>query len=165
KMQIRFVNDTDDLYEISNIYESSWKYAYKSIIPQDYLESIPKGRWANNIRKTGMNSLVLLENGHIIGTSSYCKSRFSDMSGYGEIVSVYLLPEYIGKGYGKHLLNASVNGLAEMGFNKVFLYVLEENIRARNFYEKFGFKSNGRYLSDNIGGKELKELQYEFYIN
>ncbi len=44
-MIIRKMNQTDSREEISNIYEQSWKYAYKGIIPQAYLDSIPKGQW------------------------------------------------------------------------------------------------------------------------
>lgn len=38
-MEIRYVAQNDDPLEISGIYESSWKYAYKGIIPQEYLDS------------------------------------------------------------------------------------------------------------------------------
>lgn len=43
-MEIRTINNADDRNAISQIYEESWKYAYKGIIPQSYLNSIPKGR-------------------------------------------------------------------------------------------------------------------------
>ena len=78
-MEIRYVRPDDSLLAISNIYERSWKYAYQNIIPQDYLDSIPTGRWANSITKNGMKSLVLLENGRIIGTAAICKSRWDQM--------------------------------------------------------------------------------------
>ena len=44
-MIIRKMHQNDSREEISNIYEQSWKYAYKGIIPQAYLDSIPKGQW------------------------------------------------------------------------------------------------------------------------
>ena len=86
-MEIRYVAQSDDPLEISNIYESSWKYAYKNIIPQDYLDSIPKGHWADNINQESRNNLVVIEDGVIIGTASFCKSRWEEYSDYGEIVS------------------------------------------------------------------------------
>ena len=43
-MEIRYITPTDDIMAISRIYEESWKYTYKGLIPQDYLESIPEGR-------------------------------------------------------------------------------------------------------------------------
>lgn len=163
-MEIRHIQRNDDRLAISRIYEESWKFAYKDIIPKTYLESIPAGRWAPNIEKEGMNTLVLIEDGMFIGTSSYCKSRFSDFSDLGEIVSIYLLPQYIGKGYGKLLLNAVKEELGQLGFNEIFLWVLEDNLRARKFYEKAGFTTSGNYLNDNIGGKDLRELQYKYIL-
>ena len=42
--------------------------------------------------------------------------------------------------------------------------VLEDNHRARHFYEKCGFKYGGKYYDDTIGGKQLRELQYVYHI-
>ncbi len=163
-MEIRHIQRNDDRLAISRIYEESWKFAYKDIIPESYLESIPTGCWAPNIEKEGMNTLVLIKDGMFIGTSSYCKSRFSDFSDLGEIVSIYFLPQYIGKGYGKLLLDAVIEELGQLGFHEIFLWVLEDNLRARKFYEKAGFTSSGNYLNDNIGGKDLREMQYKYIL-
>lgn len=162
-MEIRHLTKHDDLLSVSHVYEESWKYAYKSIIPKSYLDSIPDGRWVNNIISPTLKSLIVLENENIVGTASFCDSRFSEMKNWGEIVSIYLLPEVMGKGYGKALLRASVSELIKMGFSNVFLWVLEENINARCFYERFGFTQSGRFLNDNIGGKDLREIQYIYH--
>ncbi len=163
-MIIRYLQQEDNLLEISNIYESSWKYAYEDIIPPDYLNSIPKGRWANNVTKTGLHTLVLIENGITIGTASFCKSRWEKFSEYGEIVSIYFLPDYIGKGYGNHLLKKCIEELSSLGFTKLLLWVLEDNGSARRFYEKNGFCCSNEYITDNIGGKELREIMYTFSV-
>lgn len=163
-VEISNIRQTDDRFVISHIYEESWKYAYKDIIPQSYLDSIAAGSWAANLDKEGMNTLILIENNNIIGTSSYCKSRFSDFDSFGEIVSIYLLPQHMGKGYGKQLLAASVNELVKLGYRNIFLWVLEENYRARKFYEKAGFVMSDKYLDDNIGGKSLREVQYCYRV-
>ena len=159
-MEIRYITKNDNPLEISKIYESSWKYAYKDIIPQNYFNSIPTGQWAANINKTGMNSLVLITHGKIIGTASFCKSRWEEYSEYGEIVSIYFLPDYIGKGYGGLLLNKCMEELKQCGFNKVLLWVLEDNHRARKFYEKHGFICSEVFWEDQIGGKNVREVLY-----
>ena len=161
-MEIRFLDEKDDLFVISNIYESSWKHAYKNIIPQEYLDSIPAGRWAGTITKGGKISLVVTENEQIIGTASICRSRWDKFKEYGEIVSIYFLPEYIRKGFGRHLLKRCVDELNKMGFDKILLWVLEENIPARKFYEKNGFIFSDEYMDDNIGGKDLREVMYYY---
>ena len=52
-----------------------------------------------------------------------------------------------------------------MGFKKILLWVLEDNVRAKQFYEKFGFKQNQRFIDDEIGGKALKEVQYSLEMD
>ncbi len=163
-MEIRLINEQDDRFAISHIYEASWKSAYKDIIPRAYLNSIPKGRWVQALNNSAWNTLIMIDDNKIIGTSSYSASRFTDMNGYGEIISIYLLPEYCGKGHGKLLLQAAVDGLIQMGYTDIFLWVLEANTKTRRFYERFGFETGNAYLEDNIGGKKLRELQYIYHI-
>lgn len=161
-MKIRYINKNDNPLEISNIYESSWKYTYKGIIPQEYLDCIPTGRWADSINKVGMKNLILIENEMIVGTASFCKSRWERYDDYGEIVSIYFLPDYVGKGYGRQLLNKCIDELKQCGFSKVLLWVLEDNHRARRFYEKNGFICSEIFMNDNIGGKDVREVMYFF---
>lgn len=59
-MEISYINENDNPLEISTIYEESWKFAYKDIIPQDYLNRISHGRWVDSIKKEGMSSNVIL---------------------------------------------------------------------------------------------------------
>ena len=164
-IEIRYLYLEDDLYELSGIYEKSWKFAYKGILTQDYLDSIPDGRWAESVSRKGMYNLVATENGQIIGTCGFCRSRWEKYSHYGEIVSIYFLPEYTGKGFGKYLLDRAITELKKMGFRYVLLYVLEENFRARKFYENYGFVFSGEYMKDVIGGKEVKEIMYVYHTD
>lgn len=159
-MKIRLVLPADNRNEISRVYEESWKYAYRGIVPQSYLDSIPSGRWADAADRNGTRSLILLDKERIVGTSSVSRSRFTELSDWGEIISLYLLPEYIGKGFGRALLCAATEELRNMGFESILLWVLEENARARRFYERSGFCESGEVLEDQIGGKPLREIQY-----
>lgn len=136
RLEIRYITEQDDRLAVSKVYEESWKYAYQDIVPQDYLNSIPEGQWASHIDQADRKSLLMLEDGMIIGTSSFGKSSMAEMNGFGEIISLYFLPNYMGKGYGRLLLQAVISELKKMGFDKVFLWVLEENRNARYFYEK-----------------------------
>ncbi|MDE6602079.1 MAG: GNAT family N-acetyltransferase [Lachnospiraceae bacterium] len=156
-MEIRYIEPTDNRIAISEIYEESWKYVYNGIIPQGYLNSIPKGQWVSNLDNPSRKTLIFIDDDSLIGTSSFGKSRFEKFSDWGEIISIYLLPDYFGKGYGKLLLQTAISELEKIGYKNIFLRVLMDNIRARNFYERFGFSRTDDYLDDNIGGKELQE--------
>lgn len=82
------------------------------------------------------------------------------MEGWGEIVSIYLLPEYWGKGCGKLLFSAAVEHLKSMGYQDLFLWVLDGNRRARAFYERMGFRPSGTDVEHEIGGVPVREIQY-----
>lgn len=159
-MEIRYVKPEDDRLEISNIYEQSWKTAYKGMIPDSFLESIPKGKWCKGIDTPGRKAMVFIEDGKFIGTSSFCKSRFDKWPDSGEIVSIYFLPEYFGKGYGKRLIEAVIEELRKDGYKDIFLWVLEDNTRARKFYEKCGFEKTEDYIDDIIDGKAIRDIRY-----
>lgn len=163
-MEIRYADSWDDPYQISKVYEESWKYAYQGLIPQDYLDSIPVGRWAAGIGNPNQKTLVCVEDGQIVGTSCFGSSRFEQFLGWGEVISIYLLPECMGKSYGKRLLETVVTELRKQGYANVFLWVLEENSRARHFYERFGFTLTTNFMETEIGGKSLREVRYIFPV-
>lgn len=163
-MIIRYINRDDDRLAISRIYAQSWKYAYRGIVPQDCLDALPEDRWVKNLDFPGWHTMVCVENGQYVGTSSFCKSRFAQFPDCGEVISIYLLPAYMGKGFGRLLMEAVISELKEQGYRDVFLWVLEENMRARRFYEKFGFCRTDDALTVNIGGKDLREIRYVYRV-
>lgn len=124
----------------------------------------PRGAGSKTLTGRKFYTLLRWRTESFIGTSSYCKSRFERYAECGEIISIYFLPECIGKGHGKKLLAAAVEKLAEMGFRDVFLWVLEENHNARAFYEHCGFFPSGEKTTSEIGGKVLTELRYCYHI-
>ena len=161
-MEIRQLKETDDKMAISHIYEESWRYAYQGIVPQEYLDQIPAGNWAAHLDAIGRYTLVMVEQGRFIGTASYGPSRFEQWPDCGELISLYFLPDWMGKGYGRQLLAAALAELAALGYTDIFLWVLADNHRARRFYEKAGLLQTEHIREDNIGGKVLRELQYRW---
>lgn len=157
---VRCLQPEDSLLEISCIYEESWKTAYKDIVPQTYLNKIPKGNWIAFLETMGIDTLVMLQGDKIIGTCSYSLARQPDMEGWGELISLYLLPAYMGKGMGQLLFDRAICALEKLNLEGIYLWVLEENRRARRFYEKKGFVPSNKVLEDCIDGKKLFEIQY-----
>lgn len=160
-MTIRLIRPEDDRMAVSRVYEESWKTAYRGMIPDTYLDSIPIGHWMA-ARSDGPTdrTLLLLDGGEIVGVSTVCRSRFPDRPDWGEVISLYLRPAYMDKGHGGPLLEAAVNALRDQGFSQIFLWVLEENAQARHFYEKHGFRFSGDAMETDIGGKTVREVRY-----
>lgn len=58
--------------------------------------------------------------------------------------NIFIEPKYIGKGYGKHLMNNFMNQIKLNGFEKI---ELDSDPNAVDFYKKFGFKVVGHLAS------------------
>lgn len=58
-MVIRLINEQDDRFSISHVYEESWKSAYRGMLPQEYLDGIPKGRWAPFLNDSTYNTTTV----------------------------------------------------------------------------------------------------------
>lgn len=148
----------EDIEAVRQLYISGWQNAFKGIVPQDYLDHMNLDNWAPPLD----GAYILTDGKSILGTSSISAARDDSFNGWGEIISIYVLPELIGQGYG-HILFEFVRGkLLELGYDHVYLTVFEDNMRARKFYEKHGFSWNNERLPLNVGGKDLIELRYVF---
>lgn len=60
-----------------------------------------------------------------------------------ELRRIYILERLWGTGIGEQLLTQCIKTASERGFDTIWLGVWEENLRARRFYDKFGFKQVG----------------------
>lgn len=158
----------DDARFIAEVICSSWQSAYKNIIPTDvlarYTDIGARRALFERLISTGTDNFLLAFDGKKpCGICSYRSSRDADMDGWGEIVAIYTLEEYWGKGVGLALLNAGIEGLRGLGFCRVMLWTLADNARARKFYEKYGFRFDGTVKESAICG--LAEVRYTLDAN
>jgi len=78
----------------------------------------------------------------------------------GMLFALYLEPDVIGSGVGRALLAHAVDALRERGFTDAVLWVLEENARARRFYEIAGWSFDGT-RNDHVRDGQLRhEIRY-----
>lgn len=84
------------------------------------------------------NALVL--EGHE-GVRGYLFARV--MGPEAEILNLAILPERQGRGWGRRLLQASLDRLSQQGVSDVFLEVRRSNAKARAFYARMGFEEAG----------------------
>lgn len=163
-MHIRTVN-LDDAQGIAKVHVDSWRTTYKGIIPDDFLNNLSYEQrtqlWKKNIARED-DYIFIAENseGEIIGFADAWKREDNLTEKSGDLTSIYLLEKYQGKGIGKKLLKELFNHFKQMGYEKVFVEVLEEN-KTRFFYEFYGAKLV-KTVQIKIGGKILNELIYQW---
>ena len=150
--------------QASHIFAMSWKTGYRGIVPQAYLDSIPDDRWVKFLGNEGYENFredwMLCDDDRYVAVSSVCHARDAQYDGWGELMSIYVMPDAYRHGYGRVLFSFAMERLRAQGYRDAYLWVLEDNLRARCFYEAMGFRACGDRIFQNIGGCELAELRY-----
>ena len=99
--------------------------------------------------------MIAMDGKKVIGFISY--GNFCDEAiQAGEIIALYVLKDYYGKGVSKQLMQAAFAALDH--FSEIYLWVLKDNKRAIAFYQKMGFTFDGQEKILELG-KPVKELQ------
>lgn len=63
-----------------------------------------------------------------------------------ELVRLYVLREWLGRGVGQALMQRCIDEAREMGFQTMWLGVWERNGRAQAFYRKWDFREVGAHI-------------------
>jgi GNAT superfamily N-acetyltransferase len=166
-IQIRHPN-TADAARIGAIHVGSWQWAYRGLIPDDYLDSMdPVARgdsWATRLSEEGEagHMLVAVINGSVQGFARFGASRDEDANPEtGEVHAIYLDPQSVGLGVGKRLFSSCLSWLRKSGCNQATVWVLDNNSRARRFYEAAGLVLDPDAKKvDDRRGFVLSEVRY-----
>ncbi|MEW2571869.1 GNAT family N-acetyltransferase [Streptomyces sp. NPDC047070] len=94
----------------------------------------------------------------IIGFTSSGPSQ--ETPAIAEIGTLYAMPEAWGTGVGKQLMLSTLATLRQADYAQATLWVLEDNQRARLFYETAGWRADGAAVEDTTGGAYLNKLRY-----
>ena len=152
----------DDARGVARVNVASWQAAYPGLIDQTFLDSLDvDGRtesWQRILHQRRGKVLVADEEGSVIG---FCAVGPAIDDDWGEVFAIYVDPRNWGHGVGRDLLAAAENSLAEAGFSRALLWVLEGNDRARVYYERQGWAPGKPIRIEAIGGIDVTEVRYE----
>lgn len=163
--------EVKDAKDIATLHVKTWQHAYKGQIPDRILENLSvKDRtkhWKEKLMNPDENAktFVAVVDSKIVGFSSSGPSRDKDANRTtGELYAVYIKSESWGKGLGSALLKRALEYLKKLGFKQATLWVLESNKPAREFYEKLGWKEDGKSKTEMEGEFEMKEIRYNILL-
>ncbi|MEC5182444.1 GNAT superfamily N-acetyltransferase [Arthrobacter sp. CG_A4] len=88
-----------------------------------------------------------------MGVADAGPGRDPDMAGIPELYRIYTLSRTHGSGLGAQLIEAAI------GDTPAYLWVLEDNPRARAFYQKSGFSPDGARKLLQPDWSELPEIR------
>ena len=161
---------SDDVRGIAEVHVRSWQATYRGQVPDSYLEGLSIAKrelaWIEILKDQMRGVLIAEEEARIVGFSSFGPVRDEEENRLltGEIYSIYVLEEFWNLGIGRTLMENSLTALERDGFGSVKVWVLETNQRARAFYEKFGFKTDGLRKTENRENFELQEIRYDMIL-
>jgi len=162
---IRYAN-INDAEILGRIHSESSKEGFKDIIPDNILIDVfsVERRTKSFIRELtegSPTSAIVFEENEPAGFISFGKCRYSNNDkSWTELWRIYLLPKFWGSGIAKELIEWGINEIHKSNFTNVELWVLEDNKRARKFYEKIGFIHDNTSQIIDIMGVGLKEIRY-----
>lgn len=130
-----------DLETIRRITWTTWLDAYGSFVPERDLKS-----YFDSVYKVE-DLTKLLQSPHFRGLlaevdglpAGYAKVRYAPDENRCYVSSLYVLPEYQGKGAGRVLMNESERHALAFGVSEIWLGVMVQNTPALEWYQRNGF--------------------------
>ena len=157
-----------DAAAVGRIHVESWNVAYRGIMPDDVIARTDLAYrtkfWAERIADTDWPVFVIEEGTECVAFCQMIPSRDpdDDAARVGHITSLHVLPQLRGHGHGRRLMDQVLDEFRRRGFAEVTLWVLEENRSARQFYERYGYHSDGGTRRSPTTG--VPEVRYRIRI-
>jgi GNAT superfamily N-acetyltransferase len=152
----------EDAAGIARVQERGWQAAYRHVFPTEELDRggfIHADRWTERLIRppAGWTTFVAEHDGEVVGFTSVGPSR--DETGVGELYAIYVDPEQWSTGTGSALIEQAEEQL-RTAYTDVTLWVLEDNPRARAFYERAGWSVDGGRKAEARWGVRAPEVRY-----
>jgi ribosomal protein S18 acetylase RimI-like enzyme len=157
-MEIRRAS-VSDAAAVAAVHVRTWQAAYRHVFGEERLAQIDPSRrvagWTR-VLNAGEDVFVADEDGRVVGFVSV---------GGCELFAIYTLPEAWGSGAGPALMRAALGQLRADGCAEAALWVLEDNPRARRFYEREGWELDGGRKKDDFLGLRVDEVRYRITLD
>jgi len=138
-----------DASAMAAVHIKSWLETYSGIMPQKKLDSLnleaSTRNWTNAIESCEI-VMVAEADGRVVGFVSGGKNRAQEGCETGlanlcdaELAAMYLLGDYHGLGIGRAMFQAFAQGLKELGYRKMAIWVAAKN-HSSHFYQRMGGK-------------------------
>ena len=155
KIIIKTMETPEEIEGKSLVHWQTWREAYDDLLPADFQETMTLEKCRFFSQKYPENTLIAMDGKKVVGFISYGNFRDEAIQA-GEIIALYVLKDYYGKGVSKQLMHAAFVALDQ--FSEIYLWVLKDNKRAIAFYQKMGFTFDGQEQILDLG-KPVKELR------
>jgi GNAT superfamily N-acetyltransferase len=149
-----------DAEAIATVHVRAWQEAYGHVFPAEALGGLDVPSRVRHWRERIARGDRILVTDDVGGFASIGASNDAEAAGAGEVYAIYVTPERWGTGEGRALMAAAMEALRADGFEEAVLWVLDDNPRARRFYERAGWATDGGVKDDMFLGTRVGEVRY-----
>lgn len=170
-IQLRVAKD-EDYNTLVQMHVESWRVAYKGLVSDQYLDKdvVEERRehWKEKLPFNGPDRSTVIAyddaTGQLAGfvLSEYDQSKEKDMV---YVEHLHVLPGWQGSGIGKKLMQNASDWTRSKALNKVYLYVLEQNTKAINFYESQGWVHDSDLQGQWTRDQTMPTRRYVFILS
>lgn len=154
-----------DAEDIAKTHSRCLKWTYTGKLPQAVLqrstiERLAK-KWKSRIKKGDLDIYVAYQDKTLLAFLDLDTKSHGEKT--GEMHRLYSNPDKIMKRPGYFLFRHVVNLYKEMGYIKLFCWVVHDNLIARRFYEKMGLsveKNKEKHMKLSTGECLVYKYQY-----
>ena len=155
KIIIKTMETPEEIEGKSLVHWQTWREAYDNLLPAEYQDTMTLDRCRFFSQKYPENTLIAMDGKKVVGFISYGNFRDEAIQA-GEIIALYVLKDYYGKGVSEQLMHDAFAALDH--FSEIYLWVLKDNKRAIAFYQKMGFTFDGQEKILDLG-KPITEIR------
>jgi GNAT superfamily N-acetyltransferase len=161
--------EAGDADAIGRIQVAAWRRAYAGFLPAAFLDGLDAEERAARARTrigpaahADSPTFVALDATDTVrGFAHTGPVRDDDLdpAGRAEVYTVYVDPAAWRLGFGSALLSAVEGFWQPTGVSELVLWVFEDNLDGRAFYERLGWIPDGARLIDDFGGVHPAEIR------
>jgi GNAT superfamily N-acetyltransferase len=155
---------TPDAPVIAAIHAASWRDAYRGLLRAEYLESEVAGDriavWTERLQHAdaACYGFIAEQHGTPIG---FVYLHGAHDPQWGTLLdNLHVRPGFTGRGIGRRLIeSAAREAIRRHPAQRMYLWVFEQNVRARRFYARLGGRETECRLQPAPGGGALPECR------
>jgi GNAT superfamily N-acetyltransferase len=143
----------DDAAAIAEVHVRTWQAAYEHVFGAERLAGIDVAGREGLARRFAADdeydAFVAEEDGRIVGFVACGLAE--EEADQRELFAIYVLPDSWGSTAASGLMRAALDAMRARGAPDAMLWVLDDNPRARRFYEREGWRADGSAESEYLG--------------
>ncbi len=142
----------EDRDQLAALHVTVWRETYRILAPSSAYDALDESHrqehWDVLLARSSAESRTVVAdvNGRLVAFGHAAPATHEALIGAGEIVHLYVHPEFQGAGLGRQILDDLRAFLCDTGHQLVRLAVVSGNEGALRFYERAGGRPVGQYV-------------------